>query len=116
VSFASGVPLMRQGEEPDFLYLLEDGIVRVERSVAALSEPIHLADLGRGDIVGEIGILTGAKRNATVTALTDVAATMVSRRDALRALLEVPGLPTMLFRLVKQRLDVDQSLERSLLR
>lgn len=116
VSFASGVPLMRQGEEPDFLYLLEDGIVRVERSVAALSEPIHLADLGRGDIVGEIGILTGAKRNATVTALTDVAATMVSRRDALKALLEVPGLPTMLFRLVKQRLDVDQSLERSLLR
>ena len=116
VAFPSGTQLMRQGDEPDFLYLIEDGMVRVERTVAALREPIHLADLGAGDVVGEIGILTGARRNATVTALTDVDAVMVSRRDALKALLEVPGLPTMLFRLVRQRLEANEGLERALLR
>ena len=114
--FPSGTRLITQGDEPDFLYLLEDGIVRVERTVAALSEPLHLADLGAGDVVGEIGILTGARRNATVTALTDVEAVMVSRRDTLTALLDVPGLPTMLFRIVRQRLEMNDALERALLR
>jgi CRP-like cAMP-binding protein len=116
VYFPSGMQLMRQGDEPDFLYLIEDGIVRVERSVAALAEPLHLADLGAGDIVGEIGVFTGAKRTATVTALTEVEALMVSRHNALQALLELPGIPTMLVRLVKQRLDMNDSLERALLR
>jgi CRP-like cAMP-binding protein len=116
VYFPSGMRIIRQGDEPDNLYLIEDGIVRVERMVAALSEPIHLADLGPGDIVGEIGVLTGAKRTATVTALTEVEALMVSRHNALQALLDVPGIPTMLVRLVKQRLDMNDSLERALLR
>src|SRR5205814_7055111 len=111
VSFPSGTPLMRQGDEPDALYLIEDGFVRVERSVASLREPLHLADLGPGEIVGEIGIMTGAPRNATVTAMTDVDALMVRRRDALKALTEVPGLPTMLYRLVRQRLEANEGLE-----
>ena len=116
VFFPSGARLLEQGEEPDALYLIDDGIVRVERWVPTLTESLHLADLGPGSVVGEIGILTGAPRNATVTAVTEVEATLVVRRDALKALRETPGLPTMLLRLVRQRLDKNESLERAFAR
>jgi NTE family protein len=33
--------------------------------------PRHLADLGPGEIVGELAVLTGEARSATVTALDD---------------------------------------------
>lgn len=106
--FPRGTVLMRQGERAESMYLIVRGAVRVERSGPTLIRPLHLADLGAGQVVGEIGILNRTPRTATVTAISDVQAVELSRLETLRALREVPGMPTALQDLVSARLaDID---------
>ena len=70
--FAAGSVLMRQGDVSDCMHVIVAGQVRVEREEPRLgNEPILLAELGPGEIVGEIGVVLGAPRSATVTAVAD---------------------------------------------
>ena len=62
---ARGSLIMRQGEPADALYLIESGQVVVEQSGQTI------ATLGEGDFFGEMSLLTGEKRSATVIALSD---------------------------------------------
>ncbi|MBI3965263.1 MAG: cyclic nucleotide-binding domain-containing protein [Chloroflexi bacterium] len=66
-----GDTIIRQGDRADRLYILTKGEVEVVRegSGGAL---FPIARLGPGKFFGEIGILTSARRTATVRALTPV--------------------------------------------
>jgi hypothetical protein len=59
-----GTALTRQGEEADALYLLLDGVVRVEVDGA------EVANLGPGALIGERAVLEGGRRTATLVAVT----------------------------------------------
>ena len=95
--FVAGQVLIRQGEPSDVMYVIAQGRVRVERSHPALTEPVALNELGAGETVGEMGLLDGGPRSATVVALEDtealeltasaVAATLVEFPQAARSLL-----------------------------
>src|SRR5688572_18685057 len=64
--FATGEPIVRQGERADAYYVVIAGRVRV---VAAGDgdEEVPLVDLGRGDGFGEMGLLReDVRRTATV--------------------------------------------------
>ena len=71
-----GTLLTRQGDRGDELYLLLDGIVRVEVD----DEP--LAELGPGSIVGERSVLEGGFRTSTLRAATPLRVA-VARADQL---------------------------------
>lgn len=58
-----GTVIIRRGQEADALYFIASGQVEVERS----PEPVRLSD---GDFFGEIALLTGGTRTATVRAVT----------------------------------------------
>ncbi|MGH6636236.1 MAG: cyclic nucleotide-binding and patatin-like phospholipase domain-containing protein, partial [Gammaproteobacteria bacterium] len=73
--FGSGECLMREGEESDCSYIVVSGRLRVTNPHAEGGTRL-ICELGRGQTVGEMGILTGAKRAATVTATRD---TLVAR-------------------------------------
>ncbi len=62
--------LIRQGDEGSAMYLVMQGKVRVETSGARGS--VQLAELGRGACLGEVSVLTGGPRTATVTAIDAV--------------------------------------------
>ncbi|MCA0455589.1 MAG: patatin-like phospholipase family protein [Chloroflexi bacterium] len=64
-----GETLFYQGDEGDSLYVVMEGLVRV--SAHAGGEERLLLELGRGEIMGEIALLTGDKRSATVYAVRD---------------------------------------------
>jgi CRP-like cAMP-binding protein len=55
-----GTELVRQGEFAYEFFVLEDGTAEVVR------DGEHVADLGPGDFLGEMGIVSRAVRNATV--------------------------------------------------
>ncbi|MFO7562262.1 MAG: cytochrome P450 [Enhygromyxa sp.] len=59
--------LFSQGDAPDRLYFIIDGRLRITRD-GSEGEQVHIATLGPGEVVGEIGILQGIPRTANVTA------------------------------------------------
>jgi small-conductance mechanosensitive channel/CRP-like cAMP-binding protein len=69
--FARGEVMTRQGDEAHWLYLILEGEALVTvRGDGGLERPV--ARLGRGSLFGEMGLMTGAPRAATVVAITDV--------------------------------------------
>jgi small-conductance mechanosensitive channel/CRP-like cAMP-binding protein len=68
--FAAGEVITRQGAEAHWLYLIEEGTATVQlREGARVRE---VATLKAPTVFGEMSLLTGAPRSATVTAVTDV--------------------------------------------
>jgi CRP-like cAMP-binding protein len=80
----AGQTLFRQGEAGDALYLIDQGRVAVlagspETVPGGDAEPIPLAELTAGQSFGEIALLTGAPRTATVVAITDAALLKIAK-------------------------------------
>lgn len=72
VSIESGQVIIKQGDEPDYFYILLDGSVTVTKTDSATNESSTVAELGPGHSFGELGLLKNVPRQATVTATTRV--------------------------------------------
>lgn len=96
-----GRELMREGEPGREFFVLVDGTVRVSRKGR------KLADLGPGDWVGEMALLTRVPRNATVTATSDVDVLVVTARDFRRLLETMPSIAIKVLAHVGERLPTD---------
>src|SRR3954454_2995423 len=70
-TFDSGEELIKQGDEGRELFLILDGIVDVE------VDGEEVAELGPGTLLGEMALLEGGKRQASVYATTPVRAVVV---------------------------------------
>jgi len=84
--YLAGQTIVREGELSDALYILTRGTVSVFRRDPAGAE-VEINALGPGDFFGEIGLLTGGERGATVRATSPVEL-LVLDRDGFRALVE----------------------------
>jgi small-conductance mechanosensitive channel len=83
--FGRGEILVRQGSSGDSLFLITTGEVDVSVS-ASPGESTHLATLGRGTYFGEMSLLTGEPRSATITANTETEVIMVEKAGLSRLL------------------------------
>jgi CRP-like cAMP-binding protein/small-conductance mechanosensitive channel len=102
VSFAPGEVILRQGDEGDSLYILTRGRVRVLlTNEAGLSEQV--ATLTPGHAFGEMSLLTGEKRNATVAAMEEVDCYCVVKPDLQALLAERPSLAEEISAVLEQR-------------
>jgi len=91
VSFAAGETVIRQGAEGDYFYAIVSGRCLVTRETPLNREGIKLAELGMGDTFGEEALISGARRNATVTMITD-GTLMRLGKDDFNSLLNEPML------------------------
>ena len=69
VLFPAGHLVFRQGDPSDSLYIISTG--RLDVSIERDGQDVSLYEAGRGEMVGEMGLLTGAPRSATVSSLRD---------------------------------------------
>ena len=100
--FQAGAVLMRQGDAASSMFVLMVGGARVMVHAASGAEE-EVAVLASGDFVGEMSLLTGTPRNASVTALTRLRALEV-RNDAIALLLQKnPGLLQSFSRVLAER-------------
>lgn len=83
--YFSGETVVRQGEPGETLYVIDNGAVEVLLSEGTSRE--RIAELGPGDYVGEMSLLTGEPRSATVRALEPTQFIVVDR-TAFRAALD----------------------------
>ena len=86
--FPAGAVIIRENEPGDSMFVIESGEVAV--TVDGESEPV--ANLFAGDFVGEMSLLTGEPRNATVTAVEAVAAYEIGKQALAPVLAESPAL------------------------
>jgi len=71
VNLERGQALFHQGDEYDGWYLVLTGRLRVVVNDAESGKECAVAELGQGDSLGEIAMITGEQRNATPYALRD---------------------------------------------
>lgn len=76
----AGESLFKQGDVAAALYIVESGELEV-RAQSGFGEEVVLAMLGAGTVVGEMAILEGSSRSATVEALSDCRVFELSRDD-----------------------------------
>jgi small-conductance mechanosensitive channel/CRP-like cAMP-binding protein len=76
--FGVGEALIREGEDGDTFYIIRRGVVDVTAN-GADGKPIHLNELTRPAFFGEMALMTGETRNATIRARTDVELLEMSR-------------------------------------
>lgn len=80
VRFVDGATLIRQGDAGDDMFLVLSGRVAVQ-VVTASGAPTVVDTLEAGGVVGEMALLTGQPRTASVVALGEVEAATLSRAD-----------------------------------
>jgi MFS family permease len=88
----AGDTVIRQGDPADLFYVIADGEVVVTRDEGDGAGARELRRMGRGEVFGEIGLLSGVPRTATVTAATDATLVVLEGADFLELVGAVPGL------------------------
>jgi CRP-like cAMP-binding protein len=102
VRFQQGQTIIHEGEPGDEMFLVQVGRVQVVEGSGRHALP--LAELGMGDLFGEIALLTGNLRTATVIALTDVDLWVLGKADFDELVAAYPALALALSRLLSERL------------
>jgi CRP-like cAMP-binding protein len=75
VEFVGGEQLVRQGDPGETFLVIVEGRARVDQDGDTLRE------LGPGDYLGEIALIDGGPRTASVTAMEPIRALMVERTE-----------------------------------
>ena len=81
VNYRAGDVVIKQGEEGDYFYVIMDGRCLVTRETPLNKDGIKLAELKVGESFGEEALISEAKRNATVTMMTDGALMRLGKED-----------------------------------
>ena len=71
VNYKKGDIVIQQGDVGEYYFIISEGRCAVSRKPSLKSKNIRLAEFGAGDSFGEEALISNAKRNATVTMLTD---------------------------------------------
>src|ERR687887_1463741 len=98
VEVPAATELARRGEPGNEFYLIVDGGARVEVS------PRKRTRLGPGAFFGEMSLLDGGERSATVVAETPMRLLVIKRRDFATLLREAPELTQSILATLSRRL------------
>ena len=111
--YPAGYILTRQGEAPENLYVLFSGRVRVVEATMDGQAEMLLGEIGKAEVLGEVGILRDQPRSATVIAVDRTHCLVLRRRDFVKVLVESPELANGLLRVLAARLyEADRKLAR----
>jgi lysophospholipid hydrolase len=101
--FNHGETLFREGDPSDSVYIVVRGRLAASARDPIDGHSVKIGEMGRGDVVGELGVLGHTPRNATVTAVRDSVVALLDE-PTFRGLLESrPGMMIDLaLRTVKQ--------------
>ncbi|MFM7108584.1 MAG: cyclic nucleotide-binding domain-containing protein [Planctomycetaceae bacterium] len=102
-AYAAGEQVVRQGEPGSSMFVILSGRVEVTARAAADVPVAVLAVLGPGDHFGEMSVMTGAPRTATVTTLGETRLLEIGKEGFAAILSADPGLVEALGRSLKAR-------------
>jgi CRP-like cAMP-binding protein len=94
--------LFRQGDASDALYIVQSGRIRISAADPTGRQKV-LAFAGAGEVVGEMGLLSGESRSATAVASTEARLLQLRKTDFDALLTSNVGLMRDLARVVSRR-------------
>ncbi|MFZ0487942.1 MAG: EAL domain-containing protein [Arenicellales bacterium] len=97
----AGEIIFREGDLADFAYIIENG--RVEISVERDGRSVALAELGSGEILGEMAVIDRFNRTATATVTRDCRLTVVTPPQILQRVEEADPVVRSLIQILMKR-------------
>ena len=112
--FPTGAQIFSEGEAGHFAYVIENG--KVEVSTLTNGRRVVLAQLGDGELLGEMALIDDNCRSATAIALEETQVVVLNRTDLQDRISEADELLQVLLRvtIVKSPLGVRLSPRRTL--
>jgi len=104
VSLVAGTTLIEEGDPPGDAFIVVAGRLTAS-TLDSDGARVTVGELGEGDLVGEMSLLTGADRTATVTAVRDCTLLRLSEDDFSRTVVSQPVALFDVARTVAGRLD-----------
>ena len=99
--FAAGEEIFRSGDSARNAYIIESG--RVEVSDIVKGKRVSIAELGAGEIFGEMSMIDDAPRSATVTAMEETDVIVIQRSRMQQPIITADPLMNLLLRVVLAR-------------
>ncbi|MCU1359773.1 MAG: uncharacterized protein JWN99_1062 [Ilumatobacteraceae bacterium] len=96
--FPAHTEIVRTGEPGASFFVILDGTAFVRRAGK------RTAKLGPGDFFGEMAVIDGAERTATVVAETDIEVMVIGRKDLMRLLQTEPKMAIAILQSITMRL------------
>lgn len=114
-NFGAGSEVIRQGDPGDGLYIVVSGLVQVtgklEKGQAREEGEAVLSVLGPGEAFGELSLLDGKPRSATVVASWSTKCLFLSREDFLKRMRRHPQIAFALLPVLCERIrEADQRI------
>jgi CRP/FNR family transcriptional regulator, cyclic AMP receptor protein len=97
-SFPAGASLVKEGEPGESFMIIREGAATVDQGGRKMRE------LGAGDFLGEIALIDGGPRTASVTASDPITALVIDRAGFQRLMSEFPVIRFDLVSALTQRL------------
>jgi len=114
-TYAAHEPIIRQGELGESMFIITDGSVQVSVQTSR-GEVVPVRGLTTGDYFGEMALMTGEPRSATVAAIAETRVIEISRTSFGMILKEQPDLVEKLGealqRRLRERAEVVEGAER----
>ena len=99
----AGETVVEEGKPGDAMFAIASGVVRVERR-AVSDYPRFIAEMKEGELFGEMSLLAGCPRFASVVAVTECELLRLGRQDLDPIVAEHPNVGEVVQRLYKERL------------
>ena len=109
--YRPGEVIVRQGEVGDCMYVVQSG--KVEVILEKEGKEIRLAELGEGEVFGEMALFEKDLRSATVRPLGEVRVLSVDKKMFIRKIHDDPSLAFMIMQKMSRRIrELDGELMR----
>jgi CRP-like cAMP-binding protein len=105
----TGQVICREGDPGDALYIVAGGVVEATTQSADHTQSRSVAYLRRGAFFGELGVLTGQPRMATLRACQEVKLFRFEKEKFLKLLRTIPEFGDFFTRILAQRLRASSS-------
>lgn len=106
--FEEGAIIVRQDDPGDCMYLIAEGNCAVH-VIGPRGREIAIASLKAGEFFGEMSLMTGAARSATIKATSDAVLYRIEKGDMLALLEANPTITTTISEYLARRIDARSS-------
>jgi CRP-like cAMP-binding protein len=107
--YGVGETVTNQGELGDSLFFIQNGEVEVLVSGGESNRPRRVALLGQGDFFGELSLMTGERRSATIRTLTDAYFYVIDHHAFREVLADHPEICSQIAAILEERVSSMES-------